>query len=126
MVNYTTNYFMKKYALGDLKKFERRNEYILCPTGDYTEIKNFPSEHKYMFEHFCVFGDKTIFPSGNEVSQIVFGEFCKFGTGCNFGSEGRFGFGGVLEMHAVFKIIIFLPVIAILVNVVILEKITNG
>ena len=95
MVNYTTNYFMKKYALGDLKKFERRNEYILCPTGDYTEIKNFPSEHKYMFEHFCVFGDKTIFPSGNEVSQIVFGEFCKFGKGCNFGSEGRFGFGGV-------------------------------
>lgn len=58
---------MEKYTIDDLKSFERdRFGYLICPTGDYTAIKEF--------------GDNSKFGRGSE-----FGEECKFGADTEFG-----------------------------------------
>lgn len=57
---------MKKYTLGDFKTFERDEDgSILCPAGDYTEIKEFPKK--------CSFGE-----------ECSFGRWCRFGERCSF------------------------------------------
>ena len=65
---------MKKYTIEDFDKFERVGGYIVCPSGDYTAIKDFPE--------FCSFGERCIF-----------GERCSFGAGCSFGAWCSFGAG---------------------------------
>lgn len=62
---------MKKYTIEDFDKFERVGGYIVCPSGDYTAIKDFPN--------FCSFGAGCSF--GNVCS---FGERCIFGSGCSY------------------------------------------
>ena len=65
---------MKKYTVEDIKGFEKNEEgWIMCPAGDYTEIKSFPEG--------CSFGE-----------CCSFGEWCRFGAGCSFGE--RCGFEG--------------------------------
>ena len=61
---------MKKYSAEDLKTFEVVNGFIICPTGDYTEIEQFP--------RCCSFGERCRF--GEDCS---FGENCRFGVGCH-------------------------------------------
>ena len=75
---------MKKYTIEDFDKFERVGEYIVCPSGDYTAIKDFPN--------FCSFGAGCIF--GSECSfgaWCIFGERCSFGERCIFGERCSFG-----------------------------------
>ena len=63
---------MKKYTAEDLKGFKRdRYGLLLCPAGDYTEIKSFPER--------CSFGERCSFSMG-----CSFGERCSFGEGCSF------------------------------------------
>lgn len=62
---------MEKYTLADFKTFEQdKVGYIICPTGDYTEMKEFPKK--------CSFGER-----------------CSFGEGCRFGKECSFENGTV-------------------------------
>ena len=76
---------MKRYTLEDFKKFGR-NEfgYIICPSGDYTGIPEFPAY--CIFEANCRFWDECGFGQ-----YCHFGKDCKFGYGCNFGKSCRFG-----------------------------------
>lgn len=63
---------MKVYTIDDLEKFERDDfGRLVCPTGDYTQIK--------VFGEYCVFGE-----------GCRFGEYCIFGEYCNFGECCRF------------------------------------
>ena len=63
---------MEKYTLADFKTFEQdKVGYIICPTGDYTEMKEFPKK--------CSFGER-----------------CSFGEGCSFGEECSFENGAVV------------------------------
>ena len=55
---------MKKYSAEDLRTFEVVNGFIICPTGDYTEIEQFP--------RCCSFD-----------VGCSFGENCRFGVGCH-------------------------------------------
>ena len=66
---------MKKYSAEDLKTFEVVNGFIICPTGDYTEIEQFP--------RCCSFG-----------VGCSFGKWCSFGEWCSFGDECKCEFGG--------------------------------
>ena len=77
---------MKKYTIEDFAKFERVNGRIICPTGDYTNIKEFPSW--CCFGAYSLFGDCCIFGG-----RCRFGERCSFGEGCIFGGRCRFGDG---------------------------------
>lgn len=82
---------MRKYTISDLEAFER-DEFgrLICPTGDYTEIKEFPE--KCSFDRGCIFGVWRIF--GDYCSFggcCIFGENCRFGKSCRFGSYCRFG-----------------------------------
>ena len=76
---------MKKYILEDLENFEvDGNGYKICPSGDYTGIREFPSR--------CIFGEQSIF--GRLCSfgeQCIFGERCSFGERCIFGRWSSFG-----------------------------------
>ena len=48
---------MKKYSAEDLKTFEVVNGFIICPTGDYTEIEQFP--RCYSFGERCSLDRKS-------------------------------------------------------------------
>ena len=77
---------MKKYTTKNLETFERdKYGWLIFPTGDYTEIKEFPD--KCSFDGGCIFG-----------VWCIFGDYCRFGECCIFGERCRFGkycrFGG--------------------------------
>lgn len=68
---------MKRYTAEHLKGFKNNEEgLIVCPAGDYTEIKSFPER--------CSFG-----------AGCSFGERCRFAESCHFGSECRFEGGHI-------------------------------
>lgn len=75
---------MKKYTIEDFAKFERVNGRIICPTGDYTNIKEFPSWCS--FGESCSFGNRCSFGDG-----CSFGERCRFGNRCSFDDRCSFG-----------------------------------
>jgi hypothetical protein len=54
---------MKKYTQKDFDRFEIVDGVTQCPSGDYTDIREFPS--------YCSFGE-----------QCSFGESCSFGNKC--------------------------------------------
>lgn len=67
---------MKKITQAEFDAIPRNeNNFKVCPSGDYTEINEFPAA--------CIFGAKSIF--GEECS---FGEWSRFGEGCSF-ENGR-------------------------------------
>lgn len=75
---------MKKYTIEDFAKFERVNGRIICPTGDYTNIKEFPS--------WCCLGAYSLFGDGCRFGErCSFGEWCSFGEGCSFDEWCSFG-----------------------------------
>ena len=70
---------MRKYTISDLDAFERDEQgWLIFPTGDYTEIKEFPE--KCSFDRGCIFG-----------AWCIFGENCRFGKNCKFGGYCSFG-----------------------------------
>ena len=63
----------------DFKRFKtNENGYIVCPTGDYSRIKQFPAHS--IFAEGCFFGEWSSFAEG-----CSFGERCSFAEGCSFG-----------------------------------------
>lgn len=87
---------MKKYSKKDLENFER--DYlgrIICPSGDYTKIKDF--KECCIFDKECYFNHYTIFESG-----CIFGEHCYFGNSCCFGQGCSFGSKCVFGNHCIF------------------------
>ena len=94
---------MKKYTLEDFAAFERNGVYIICPSGDYSGIKEFPGFCRFgeqcSFGERCRFGEGCSFGAWCEFGeQCSFGERCRFGEGCSFGAWCEFGercsFGG--------------------------------
>ena len=82
---------MKKYTAEEMKRFEKdENGRLLCPAGDYTEIKSFPERCNFgercSFGVGCSFGDNCRFGK-----DCRFGEGCSFSAGCRFGEECHFG-----------------------------------
>ena len=78
---------MKKYTAKDLETFQRdEQERLICPHGDYTEIKNFPA--RCCFAMGSSFGERSNFGDG-----CTFGVMCVFGMESNFGMGSRFGGG---------------------------------
>ena len=82
---------MKKYTQADFDNFEV-NECgrKICPTGDYTAIKDFGA--------LCIFGEGCIFGNG-----CVFGEWCRFGELCIFGALCIFGEGCIFGERCSFE-----------------------
>lgn len=80
---------MKKYTKNDLKSFEVVNGHLICPTGDYTEIKSFDMKCRFgeqcSFEYCCSFGEQCRFGE-----QCSFGQYCSFGKSCRFGESCSF------------------------------------
>lgn len=87
---------MEKYTIDDLKSFERDERgYLICPTGDYTSISNFPSSCKFCavsnFEKNTTFGDDSEFGNCCKFGDFTtFGALGLFGTGCKFSSKTKF------------------------------------
>lgn len=76
---------MKKYTEKDFVIFER-NEWgwLICPSGDYTEIGTFPEK--------CIFGKGCNFRRRSNFGVMCgFGDGCTFGEMCNFGEWNSFG-----------------------------------
>lgn len=70
---------MERYNEEDLENFERDClDHIICPSGDYTVIKDFPDN--CVFESSCLFGNWS-----------NFGKWCSFGGRCIFGELSKFG-----------------------------------
>ncbi len=50
---------MRKYTISDLEAFERDEfGWLICPTGDYTEIKEFPEKCSFDREYCFYAYDK--------------------------------------------------------------------
>ena len=79
---------MRKYTKADLDNFNRIDNYIICPSGDYSEIREFRVNNGmlYTFDCCCIFADETVFCGG-----FHFGNYCRFGNNCYFGMNSRFG-----------------------------------
>lgn len=87
---------MKKYSKKDLENFER--DYlgrIICPSGDYTKIKDF--KECCIFDKECYFNHYTTFES-----DCIFGEHCYFGNSCYFRQGCSFGSKCVFGNHCIF------------------------
>lgn len=100
---------MKKYTKKDLETFQRDEQgRLICPHGDYTEIKFFPARccfamgstfgersnfgQESTFGLMCVFGMESTFGMGSRFGGgSNFGGQSNFDTGCRFGKWSRFG-----------------------------------
>lgn len=82
---------MRRYTQAEFDAIDR-DEYGIkyCPTGDYSQIKDFGKECSFGEE--CRFGAWCSFGAG-----CSFGKECRFGAGCRFGEECRFGKGCSFE-----------------------------
>ena len=82
---------MKKYTQEEYDNFEiNEYGYKICPTGDYTDIKDFGAYCK--FGAGCCFGAGCNFGVGCSFgARCNFGEWCRFGDRCNFGVGCSFG-----------------------------------
>ena len=105
---------MKKYTKKDLETFERdEDEYLICPSGDYSAIKDLPE--KYTFGERCVFGDNHLFGKYSSFGEMcrfgdrnLFGDACRFGNGngfgdrCVFGERCKFGMESIFGKRSIF------------------------
>ena len=100
---------MKKYILEDLENFEvDGNGYKICPSGDYTGIREFPSRcifgEQSSFGRLCSFGEQCSFGEWSRFGdRCIFGRLCNFGEQCRFGERCSFGercrFGGQCKVE---------------------------
>lgn len=86
---------LKCFTLDDFDKFERVGSRTFCPTGDYTEIKEFPMN--CVFGEYSKFGDKTVFGR-----RCVLERYCNIGESCVFGSECYIGKCSYIGDHCSF------------------------
>lgn len=88
---------MRQYTQAEFDAFERDpSGYKICPTGDYTVIKNFGRFCKFgvhsMFAMYSTFGDCCAFGEHCTFGpRSTFGEECEFRAGCRFGLSSTFG-----------------------------------
>lgn len=86
----------KKYTIEDFNSFKKdENGRIICPSGDYSEIKNFPDFCK--FEKECFFAGETIFGK-----SCCFGDNCQFGACCEFGNSNIFHEACIFDSGCIF------------------------
>lgn len=86
----------KKYTIEDFNSFKKdENGRIICPSGDYSEIKNFPDFCK--FEKECFFAGETIFGK-----SCCFGANCLFGACCKFGNSNIFHEACIFDQDCIF------------------------
>lgn len=86
----------KKYTIEDFNSFKKdENGRIICPSGDYTEIKNFPDFCK--FEKECFFAWETVFGK-----SCCFGANCLFGACCKFGNSNIFHEACIFDQGCIF------------------------
>ncbi len=115
---------VKKYTLEDMENFERDNYgFLICPSGDYTEISRFGERcifgegcffggrcsfgGRCFFGEGCSFGGRCFFGEGCSFGgRCSFGRWCSFGERCRFGEGCRFGAGCSCENGRVFKAIV--------------------
>lgn len=82
MIKYT----QADFDIFEVDKFGRK----ICPTGDYTAIKDFVEY--CVFNGHCLFGAQCRFIAHCRFGDgCSFGAYCYFGTGCEFGKGCRFG-----------------------------------
>ena len=97
---------MKKFSQHDYDNFSiDPNGWVLCPTGDYTDIQVF--HHKSDFSNSCVFGGNTTF-----MREVRFSYRCVFGMGVRFVKSSSFGLNCRLSTEFVFggRAVFFGPV----------------
>ena len=91
---------MRKYTQSDLDTIikNEKNEfgYYDIPSGDWTDIKEFPNWCRFgegcSFGLRCKFGEECNFGEGCSFGeQCSFGKWCRFGEECNFGEGCSFG-----------------------------------
>ena len=82
---------MRKFTQKDFDGFEiDEYGYKICPTGDYTAIKEFGNGCSFGEE--CSFGKRCRFGKCCRFGGLCrFGNGCSFGEWCNFGERCRFG-----------------------------------
>ena len=81
---------MKKFTQAEFERFEVVDDFKVCPTGDYTDIKAFGE--CCSFGKSCSFGECCSFGKYCSFSECCsFGEHCNFGEWCNFGEYCSFG-----------------------------------
>lgn len=79
-----------------------------CPSGDYTQIKNFPERCSFergsifgsdaVFENECRLGDGCQLGNRCQLGNICrLGDDCQLGNYCDLGDYCRFGAGAVFE-----------------------------
>ncbi len=81
---------MQKYTQEDFENFEVIDGVKICPKGNYTEIKSFPSNCR--FERGSRFGDETKFDG-----------WCHFEDECTFGKKSLFGKRCTFEQGCCFE-----------------------
>ena len=73
---------MKKYTQEEFERLPIEDGYRICPTGDYTQVKDFGKR--------CSFGERC-----------SFGRWCSFGKRCSFGEGCKIE--NIYEMQDMFK-----------------------
>jgi len=90
---------LKVFKLTDLDNFERVNGRLMCPIGDYSEIKAFPMncmfgagskfgvntvfDRNCSFMGGCIIGDHSVIGSESYIGKGCFiGDHCNIGSGC--------------------------------------------
>ena len=90
---------MKKYTQEEFDGFETDEfGYKVCPSGDYTNIKNFGEWCSFgkgcSFGEQCSFGESCRFGESCSFGEVCsFSKWCRFGEGCRFGGWCGFGEG---------------------------------
>ena len=81
---------MKIYSEDGIKKFERDEcGRLICPSGDYTQIKSF--SECCSFGEYCNFGEYCSFDVVCHFGEhCIFGKYCSFDGLCHFGKQCRF------------------------------------
>lgn len=80
---------MKKITQEEYDAMPITDDYKICPTGDYSDVKIFDDDAK--------FGSHTIFES-----HSVFGSYSRFGSHSTFGECSTFGAWSKFEAHLIF------------------------
>ena len=111
---------MKVITQKEFDNFHIINSYKQCPSGDYTQIKQFESYCSFgencKFGKCCEFGIRCSFGEHCEFGNIChfgaycefrrncsFGELCEFGNDCYFSEECTFGFTCSFGRWCLFK-----------------------
>ena len=109
---------MKKYTQEEFERLPIEDGYRICPTGDYTQVKDFGKRCSFgercsfgrwcSFGRCCSFGERCSFGRWCSFGEwCSFSERCSFGEWCSFSERCSFGEGckieNIYEMQDMFK-----------------------